>query len=521
MKDGKGSFDILESIERHIEALNPLLPKQALVCIGEFPIKMLLRDLNVSKETTLPILVEKSSEEVYKWLPKGFSPHLVLGFEEAHIDTHFWYNAMPAIMLDDSIIGSIQKKSSEKLRYATIFSSIWDGLGSAALPTLIRKFKASNMDSFSIAILPSKIQPIDAHFNAYAAMKICSVTDGATVLLMDRDHVESYEGVDRIGEPIKGNMILNYMLNLFLTKTSLVEEISELSRTFNTKFFTPIVVTGASCTVYGSIENMLNAALLKPFLTFDLSTASLLYVFLRVPANLKDKLPRGKIELAITNWFKGKTTLQSIYIAEPIYTEDLTDRVDAVLLVGGFEIGKMLSDLEQKVSPLKNLAVEKGFMTEDGSFIIKVEEKPVLAEVSIAEISQAEPSPSIGHELLKENPPPTPEPQITPSTTEVFPEQLPTPAEQLETEETQLINETQSVRTQPPVAAPEDASETQIVEASLTDIEKAVEPKPLETSKNTPRTKKARTPTIDKEEPQTPTKSRRKRSTGKQATKES
>jgi len=516
MKDGKGSFDILESIERHIEALKPLLPKQALVCIGEFPIKMLLRDLNVSKETTLPILIEKSSEEVYKWLPKGFSAHLVLGFEEAHIDTHFWYNVMPPIIADDSVIDSIQKKSTEKLRYATIFSSIWDGLGSAALPTLIRKFKAANMDSFSIAVLPSKIQPIDAHFNAYAALKICSVTDGATVLLMDRDHVESYEGVDRIGEPIKGNMVLNYLLNLFLTKTSLVEEISELSRTFNTKFFTPIVVTGASYTIYGSLENMLNTALLKPFLTFDLSTATLLYAFLRVPTNLKDKLPRGKIELAITNWFKGKTTLQSIYIAEPIYTEDLTDRVDAVLLVGGFEIDKMLNDLEKKVLPLKNLAVAKGFMTEDGSFIIKVEEKPVLTEIPIAEPSQAEPLPSIGQGLLEESSTPTDETQILPSTTEVYPEQIPIPTEKPETEETLLINQTQSVKTPPPIDVPEDISETQIVEASLTDIEKTVEPKPLEKSKNTPRTKKANTPTIDKEKAQTPAKPRRTRSTEKQ-----
>jgi len=516
MKDGKGSFDILESIERHIEALKPLLPKQALVCIGEFPIKMLLRDLNVSKETTLPILIEKSSEEVYKWLPKGFSAHLVLGFEEAHIDTHFWYNVMPPIIADDSVIDSIQKKSTEKLRYATIFSSIWDGLGSAALPTLIRKFKAANMDSFSIAVLPSKIQPIDAHFNAYAALKICSVTDGATVLLMDRDHVESYEGVDRIGEPIKGNMVLNYLLNLFLTKTSLVEEISELSRTFNTKFFTPIVVTGASYTIYGSLENMLNTALLKPFLTFDLSTATLLYAFLRVPTNLKDKLPRGKIELAITNWFKGKTTLQSIYIAEPIYTEDLTDRVDAVLLVGGFEIDKMLNDLEKKVLPLKNLAVAKGFMTEDGSFIIKVEEKPVLTEIPIAEPSQAEPLPSIGQGLLEESSTPTDETQILPSTTEVYPEQIPIPTEKPETEETLLINQAQSVKTPPPIDVPEDISETQIVEASLTDIEKTVEPKPLEKSKNTPRTKKANTPTIDKEKAQTPAKPRRTRSTEKQ-----
>ena len=400
---------------------------------------MLLKEPSVSKEGTLPIFIEKSSEEIYKWLPKGYNAHLVLGFEEAHIDTHFWYNVMPAIIQDDSLIRSLQKNPGERLRSATIFSSIWDGIGSAALPTLIGKFKAANMDSLSIAVLPSKIQPIDAHFNAYAALKICSVTDGATVLLMGRDQVENYEGVDRNGEPIKGNMVLNYLLNLFLTKYTLVEEISELSRTFDTKLFAPIVVTGASYNVYGSIENMLNTALLKPFLKFDLSTASLLYVVLRMPMNLKDKLPRGKIELAITNWFKEKTTLQSIYIAEPIYTKDMTDRIDAVLFVGGFEIGKMLSDLEKKVLQLKNIAVEKGFMTEDGSFIIKVEEKPAIAEVPIAEPSQVivEPSPSIGQEPLKESSTETVETQMAPSVAEIVSEELPIPTEQSKIEETQ------------------------------------------------------------------------------------
>ena len=43
-------------------------------------------------------------------------------------------------------------------------------------------------------------------------------TDGATVLLMERDQIETYEGVDRKGELIKGNMLANYLLNLFLEK---------------------------------------------------------------------------------------------------------------------------------------------------------------------------------------------------------------------------------------------------------------------------------------------------------------
>ena len=386
MKDQTGTYNVLASIEKHIEALKPLLPKQALICIGEYPIKTLLKEPGIN-EFTSPIFVEKSSDEIYKWLPKNYETPLVLGFEDSHIDTHFWYNVLPTISKDNLVVESLLKKSVEKLHGAIIFSSTWDGIGSAALPTMIGKCKAANIDSLSIAVLPSKIQPTDSHFNAYAALKMCLEVDGATVLLMDRDQIESYEGVDRKGELLKGNVVANYLLSLFLTKETLVEEISELSRTFNTKMFTPIVVTGASYKIYGSLENMLNTALLKPFLTFDLSSASLLYVVLRLPLTLKDKLPRGKIELAITNWFKEKTSLKSIHITEPIYTDDMTDRIDAVLFVGGFDTSMVLGDLEKIVEPLKNAAVEKGLMTEDWHVELKIEEPPKLEPIKTEEPS--------------------------------------------------------------------------------------------------------------------------------------
>jgi hypothetical protein len=100
---------------------------------------------------------------------------------------------------------SLRKKYFEKIHGAIIFSSVWDGVGSASLPAFIRKFKESNIDSLSIMVLPSKIQPKDAQFNACGALETCLAIDGATVLLLERDQINSYEGVDRKGEPIKGD----------------------------------------------------------------------------------------------------------------------------------------------------------------------------------------------------------------------------------------------------------------------------------------------------------------------------
>jgi hypothetical protein len=276
----------------------------------------------------------------------------------------------------------------EKFHGTIIFSSIWDGLGSASLPNYVSKFIDSNINSLSIALLPYKVQPADAHFNAYAALEMSQTIEGATLILLDRDYLESYEGVDRQGEPIKGNIVANYMINLFLAKETLIDEVTELSKTFNSKLFTVLLSTGASYKIYGTFENMLNTALLKPLLTFDLSTVAVLYVLLRMPLSLKDKLQRGKVELAITKWFGDKANLKSIYVTEPIYTEDMTDRVDITLLLGGFDTTQMFAHMKKKVVALKNQAVEKGWMTEDWQVIPKIEAKPQIPELPTAEPEQ-------------------------------------------------------------------------------------------------------------------------------------
>jgi hypothetical protein len=229
-----------------------------------------------------------------------------------------------------------------------------------------------------------------------------------------------------------------------------------------------------------------------------------------MPLNLKDKLPRGKVELAITNWFKEKTTLQSICITEPIYTEDMTDRIDAVLFLGGFDISKMLSDLEQKVLPLKKLAIEKGFMTEDGSFIIKVEENPAVAEVPIVEPSQVvvEPPTPIAQELPKESPVQTVETlrvvDIASIAAEIASAELPTTSALSKIEEEPIVNQP-NLQSPLAIAPRESTSETQTVEVPTSDIfEKTEEKIPQEKPKRGRRKKGETLSPIMEEETEAP-----------------
>jgi hypothetical protein len=358
-------FDVLESIGKHIALLKPLLPNHAIICIGEYPAKILLKGPLADKtDDRLPIFIGKSTKELSKWSQSRLDPYSILGLD-AKIDTHFWFHVLPYVAKNDEFMARLRNKLVDKQRDAVMVSSIWDGVGSALLPALVSQLAEWNTNSVALAVLPSKVQPSDVHFNAFSSMGLCASRDSAPVVLVERDRLESYVGVDRKGFTIVGNVVVNYLLELMLAKDTLVQELSELSRAFNVKLYTVLSATGASFKIYGSLENILTAALFNPLLTFDLSNASVLYVLLRMPLQFKDSLPRGKIELAVANWFEKKASLNSIYITEPVYVEDVSDRIDVVMFVGGFDLTEMFTSLEKKINATKSQAVKKGLIKED------------------------------------------------------------------------------------------------------------------------------------------------------------
>ena len=361
----KRSFDIIENIEKHIKQLTPLSPSQAIVCIGKYPIQIILNGSfieNISE--VLPIFIDKSSVDINNWSQSRLKPYNILGLD-TKIDTFLWYDVYHNIMKDDKFISRLKNKPLKNIRQAIVVASIWDGVGSSLFPLLCSQLRMLNINPVALAVLPSKVQPPDVHFNAFSSMGLSLSTGFTPVLLIDRENLENYVGVNRKGAKIKGNMLINYLVELLLEKRTLGQEISEFSRSFNVNIFTPLLTTGASFRIYGSIENILNAALLKPLLKFKLSSASVLYVIIRIPSHLKTKLPREKIDLSIANWVKDKVSLKSIYFSDPIYVEDTSDRIDVGMFVGGFDVTELFTSMEKKINPIKSEALNRGLISEE------------------------------------------------------------------------------------------------------------------------------------------------------------
>jgi hypothetical protein len=83
----------------------------------------------------------------------------------------------------------------------------------------------------------------------------------------------------------------------------------------------------------------------------------------------------------------------------------LTDRIDAVLFIGGFESTKLLSDMETKVKSLKDHAVRKGFITEDWKVVSKIENSTNIADIlKTVEPSKIEDSKIVNEATTNEEP---------------------------------------------------------------------------------------------------------------------
>ncbi|HUU88661.1 MAG TPA: hypothetical protein VMX17_13030, partial [Candidatus Glassbacteria bacterium] len=123
---------------------------------------------------------------------------------------------------------------------------------------------------------------------------------------------------------------------------------------------------------YGSLENILNTAMLRPLLKFKLSSSCVAYAVFRIPTKMKKTLSKNNIELTLANWFKEKTNLKSIQISEPIYIDSKEDRIDLALFVGGFELSDIFTPIMKKIQPMKNNAIKKGLIKKkDWEVIVK------------------------------------------------------------------------------------------------------------------------------------------------------
>lgn len=329
--------------------------KQMLICIGNFPSKIVINKPTFSDS----IFLDKFTKDIVNWDKNKVNQNQVIDIKE-DIDAHFWYQIKPILGKGNSLLEKVEKTYLDKNNGIIILSSLWEGFGSAITPALISQFKNSSTNAIVFGILPSQIQPPDAHYNAYSSVGLCLSENYTPVVLVGRDQVENYVGIDNNGLIINGNQCINFLLDLINNKDTFVQEISELTRAFGVKSYGILLTSGASMSLYGSLENIFNITLLRPLLRFKLSHSSIVYCLFRIPDKYKNKLSKNKIELALANWFKDKLDLKSIQISDPIFVDSKEDRIDLALFFGELDLPDVFSSTKKKIQQIKNNAIKKG-----------------------------------------------------------------------------------------------------------------------------------------------------------------
>lgn len=364
VSNDKKKFDIIKNIEKHIKQIKQWIPTQAIIAIGKLPIQTILNGCLMDDVSNfLHLFIDKSTEEIQNWGKSHLKPYNILGLDTKN-DTLFWFHVYQDLIKNNSFIRRLKNRPLEHIDQAIIVSSLEEGVGSSLFPLVCSQLQSMNINTTSIVVLPSQVQPSDANFNTFSSLGLSIMAGSTPIILVGRDYLENYVGVSRKGTKIESNMVINYLIELLSDKTTLGQEISELSRSFNIKFFTPILITGASFRIYGSIENLLETGLFMPLLEFNLSSASVIYVFFRISSNLETKFAREKIDLSLANWIGGKVNLKSIYLSDPIYTKDTNDRVDVLMLVGGFNTASLFTSMKNKIESIKNEALNNSFIDE-------------------------------------------------------------------------------------------------------------------------------------------------------------
>ena len=97
----------------------------------------------------------------------------------------------------------------------------------------------------------------------------------------------------------------------------------------------------------------------RVLLDFDLASCSLVYALVRIPSHLEGILDENEISLEINRWLVDKTEAEISQVCEPIYVEEFNDRIDVILLAGGFDIHEIFGSIERQIEKLRNRIFEQ------------------------------------------------------------------------------------------------------------------------------------------------------------------
>jgi len=348
---------LLVGLRKHIEAITPALPNRAVVTVGQYTLDALLDTPRFQEDERLDLFrVHHKKDLEHKTL--YIDPEYQVQVETLY-EPHYWYDLRENVD-EDEFKERLAEIIFDYHKEILTLVNLSEGSSSGLYPMLHGFLADKEKNTLGAVVFPSMSHSGDALFNAFASVGMLALDESTPLILIDQASLEAYRGVHRMGEVLKGIDVLDYLVELLLDKEGFIRDIYKLSRNFGVRFFAPLLATGCSLTIYENFRNILEIVLEQPLMDFEMSTASMIYVLVKAPTYFRDEFTKGKIEYEISRWLKESLGVDVPQVCEPVFVEEFGDRVDVVILVGGWDSSKMFRDIYRRIERFSNMNLEQG-----------------------------------------------------------------------------------------------------------------------------------------------------------------
>ena len=270
-----------------------------------------------------------------------------------------WVSGESVFLEEESILAQLEKAGVLSSDLVVVISAISGGTGSGVPPPvleLIDRYAEAIPVKTVTALLPAVDEPDVFRFNAYCGLSRLIEYRGKSrsdmIILIGKENLMSDGNVDNEGKEMTPDKTVASMLDMtshpglgevyrWLEPADLVLT----TRSTGVIHFVPCLALNHSLRIFGDIESVLDSALLRPLAEVDPISSLYTHIFLRVPKYLKKENSPEAITKSIYKWRKKVFPEELGGDYSITYAEKNGDKVDALVLLGGCNMDRILRKL--------------------------------------------------------------------------------------------------------------------------------------------------------------------------------
>ena len=267
-----------------------------------------------------------------------------------------WKRAENIVGEDRFLVDHLTNAGATQTESVVLITSMGGGTGAGVGPLVFDTLTdhGARGDRIAFGSLPSREEPEQLHFNAYCAfsrlVRFKHRRNADLIMVVDNTNVYSHKYVDNYGHELSSNKTLAHVLEMVCNRSGAQGEkriefsdLVQASRSTGIIHCTPCLALNHSLRIYEDLEGILESATVRPMANLDISSALFSFLILRVPNTLKSKFSADEMLKEYYRWKERNITNEVLGNTEIRYKEEASDRIDALLLLGGCDLNKLLS----------------------------------------------------------------------------------------------------------------------------------------------------------------------------------